>query len=108
MVFNRKYRGWGDPVEEEEVLGLPNWTNETQTYIDNVTQQLTDLDKSTNIMNAAAVTARYDEIIQKRHVIMGNDGKWIAVDDLFTKNSEADRYVVCESTDKYQRLIVNG
>ena len=52
MVFNRKYRGWGDPVEEEEVLGLPNWTNETQKYIDNVTQQLTDLDKSTNIMNA--------------------------------------------------------
>ena len=68
-----------DP-DEEEFLEFTNWTNE---------QQLINLDKST-------------------YVIMGKDGKWIAVDDSFTTNPEAERYVVCESTDKYQRLIVNG
>ena len=51
---------------------------------------------------------RYDAKVGKRHVIMRKDGKWMAVDDSFTKNSEAERYVVCASTDKYQRLFADG
>ena len=52
-------------------------------------------------MNEAAIAARFDQIIDRRHVIMGKDGKWIPVDDSYTTNPEAERYVVCESTDKY-------
>ena len=108
LVYNRNSKYWIDPDEEEIGPDFRNWTNETQTYIANVKQQLINLEKSTSIMNVAAVTAQYQESIKRRHVIMGKDGKWIAVDESFTKNSEAERYVVCESTDKYQRLIVNG
>ena len=119
MVYNEHDRYWMDPDGEEFPDSsftnwtngnwtIGNWTNETQTYIDKVRKQFLNLEKSTSIMNASAVIARYHESIKRRHVIMGKDGKWIAVDDSFTKNSEAERYVVCESTDKYQRLIVNG
>ena len=107
MDPEKKSISWMDS-DEKEPLWFKNWANETQTYFDKVSQQLIDLDKSRYIMNDAAIAARFDEIIDRRHVIMGKDGKWIAVDDSFTKNSEAERYVVCESTDKYQRLIVNG
>ena len=98
MDPEKKSISWMDS-DEKEPLWFKNWANETQTYFDKVSQQLINLDKSRYII---------DEIIDRRNVIMGKDGKWIAVDDSFTKNSEAERYVVCESTDKYQRLIVNG